>query len=144
MSQFRGGTWPGLAGLAVVSALLIAGTLFLTYIIQTPVVGFLAEKTFGTTIRLDFKPFDEGTKLNSFLMADKGDGKYIWLLGLPELEPAARNSVKKTLGVLDLSLVVKDGEKEIFSEGNVRESKGKFFDFPLPGKRRGRLGIDVI
>ena len=99
----------------------------------------------GTNVLVDYQQVDEGTKLNTFLLNDKGEGSFAHVLGSLGVKGNVKAGigVTETLDLLDLVLVVKEGQNRIFEIGQVRDGTGIFIDFPLPGKRRGSLGIDA-
>jgi len=128
-----------LVGLAIIAGLILSGVLLLSVISRAEILERALEK-FGikTEIGLVIQPVDEGTMLNSLLLLDKGEGRYSEILGLAD---AGSDTfiVSRTLSDLGLDLAVIYNNQQLFANGQPSEED--FVDFPLAGKRIGRLGI---
>lgn len=148
MLKYKKGGLSDLAFLVIVASVIVATIFIVSAILEIPLVNKVVDFFIGRTLtaKLFVTQVDEGTKLNTFLVIDKGKGRYADLLAFRRAQGFLGSSedVKKTLDMLDLFLLVKDETgKNIFLRGNVRELDGKFIDIALPGLKKGRLGIDV-
>lgn len=145
MSHSRKG-WPDLAGLTVIAVLSLTFILIIIVIIEAGIYDRIAKNVLGIekTVNLDILPIDRGTKLNSFLLLERRENFYGETIGLSLLkkDDEMLKEIAKTLDVIDMSLLVLSDGQEVFRRGDVREGQSNFVDFPLAGKKRGKLGVD--
>jgi hypothetical protein len=139
--KLKGG-WTDLASLVILAGLVVTGAMLASAILEVRIVKEVIERVgTRTSVGVVINPVDEGTELNSFLLVDKGKGRYSEILGLMAAGGGGKEDIRETLESAGLSLVLKDGRKVVFPGEGVGEER--FVDFPLPGFGRGRLGIDA-
>jgi len=139
MFQSRKGIGVALAVLIIIAGLTVGAVLLLSQIgLLYYFVGI--KTTVGLIVDID----DEGTRINSLLVTDKGSGRYSEILGLASVQGSQVDTedIEKSLEILDVSLVVNEGERRVFQGGDV-VGDGLHIDFPLPGLKKGRIGIDA-
>ena len=131
-SNMKGG-WTDLAGLVVVAGL---GVFFVFLLTNIPLIHGIIGTNTNVYIVVDIDK--QGTMLNSFLQNER-DGKEYWeVLGDMKAGGSGSVELEQTVEKLGMSILVKDGDDVLFSEGDVSET---VIDFALPGLRKGKIGV---
>lgn len=96
-----------------------------------------------STVRLVVEVDDTGGRLNALLSSTRGGTTYSETLGNIRAGSAISPELTRTLDSLEWTLVV-EGEdgNTLQATGDVRPDLGFFVQHPLPGLRKGRIGID--
>lgn len=125
--------------LAIIGGLIIAVVLFV--LVFAFVSNLISVKSI---VKLTVDVDDKGSRLNSFLSSERGGVTYLEILGNTRAGSPPEKEVEETLEALDWSLIVEDETQEpLYTIGDVRRDAGVFVQIPLPGLKKGRIGIDT-
>lgn len=129
----RKGGWTDLTGLVIVAGIMVGVILFASYVLQIDAVQKIIGVV-GLDVDIDVKTIDKGTEVNTLLTVNK-DIRYSEIIGLMSID-GYEPKLGSTLEKLEIALSIED--REI---GNFNKDYAQYVDYPLPGMKKGRLGL---